>query len=287
MKSGMLAAEAAADALLAGREGGDELSAYEEGFKNSWLYDELYKSRNFGAAIHKWGAIKGGAFNFIDQNIFGGKIPSRCTTQSRTTRASPAAESKKIEYPKPDGKLSFDKLSSVFLSNTNHEEDQPVHLKLTDPSIPIDKNLPLYDEPAQRYCPAGVYEVVSNDDGSKRFQINAQNCVHCKTCDIRTRPRTSPGSRRKVPVGRTTPTCNEKAPREPFYAVETGIPRRYSVRPMGKTHRRSTRRASSRRPHHPARPDPPADRTRCDEPAPRDWRARECTAMVPESAGRG
>ncbi|MFL9809614.1 MAG: electron transfer flavoprotein-ubiquinone oxidoreductase [Pseudomonas sp.] len=186
MKSGMLAAEAAADALLAGREGGDELSAYEEGFKNSWLYDELYKSRNFGAAIHKWGAIKGGAFNFIDQNIFGGKIPFTLhDTKLDYACLKPAAESKKIEYPKPDGKLSFDKLSSVFLSNTNHEEDQPVHLKLTDPSIPIDKNLPLYDEPAQRYCPAGVYEVVSNDDGSKRFQINAQNCVHCKTCDIK------------------------------------------------------------------------------------------------------
>jgi len=186
MKSGMLAAEAAADALLAGREGGDELSAYEEGFKNSWLYDELYKSRNFGAAIHKWGAIKGGAFNFIDQNIFGGKIPFTLhDTKPDYACFKPAAESKKIEYPKPDGKLSFDKLSSVFLSNTNHEEDQPVHLKLADPSIPIDKNLPLYDEPAQRYCPAGVYEVVSNDDGSKRFQINAQNCVHCKTCDIK------------------------------------------------------------------------------------------------------
>ncbi len=186
MKSGMVAAEAAADALLAGREGGDELSAYEEGFKNSWLYDELYKSRNFGAAIHKWGAIKGGAFNFIDQNIFGGKIPFTLhDTKPDYACLKPAAESKKIEYPKPDGKLSFDKLSSVFLSNTNHEEDQPVHLKLTDPSIPIDKNLPLYDEPAQRYCPAGVYEVVRNDDGSKRFQINAQNCVHCKTCDIK------------------------------------------------------------------------------------------------------
>ncbi len=186
MKSGMLAAEAIAEALAAGREGGDELTAYEEGFKNSWLYDELYKSRNFGAAIHKWGAIKGGAFNFIDQNIFGGKIPFTLhDTKPDYACLKPAAESKKIEYPKPDGKLSFDKLSSVFLSNTNHEEDQPVHLKLTDPSIPIDKNLPLYDEPAQRYCPAGVYEVVSNDDGSKRFQINAQNCVHCKTCDIK------------------------------------------------------------------------------------------------------
>jgi len=186
MKSGMLAAEAAADALLAGREGGDELSAYEEGFKSSWLYDELYKSRNFGAAIHKWGTIKGGAFNFIDQNIFGGKIPFTLhDTKPDYACLKTAAESKKIEYPKPDGKLSFDKLSSVFLSNTNHEEEQPVHLKLADPSIPIEKNLPMYDEPAQRYCPAGVYEVVNNDDGSKRFQINAQNCVHCKTCDIK------------------------------------------------------------------------------------------------------
>ncbi|MHB0804151.1 electron transfer flavoprotein-ubiquinone oxidoreductase [Stutzerimonas nitrititolerans] len=186
MKSGMLAAEAVADALLAGREGGDELTAYEEGFKNSWLYDELYKSRNFGAAIHKWGAVKGGAFNFIDQNIFGGKIPFTLhDTKPDHACLKLADEAKKIDYPKPDGKLSFDKLSSVFLSNTNHEEEQPVHLKLTDPSIPIEKNLPMYDEPAQRYCPAGVYEVVANDDGSQRFQINAQNCVHCKTCDIK------------------------------------------------------------------------------------------------------
>nr|MBF0685496.1 electron transfer flavoprotein-ubiquinone oxidoreductase [Pseudomonas sp.] len=186
MKSGMLAAETVADALLAGNVGGDELTAYEESFKNSWLYDELYKSRNFGAAIHKWGAVKGGAFNFIDQNIFGGKIPFTLhDTKPDHACLKLADEAKKIDYPKPDGKLSFDKLSSVFLSNTNHEEEQPVHLKLTDPSIPIDKNLPMYDEPAQRYCPAGVYEVVANDDGSKRFQINAQNCVHCKTCDIK------------------------------------------------------------------------------------------------------
>ena len=186
MKSGMLAAETVADALLAGNEGGEELTAYEDSFKASWLYDELHKSRNFGAAIHKWGAIKGGAFNFIDQNIFGGKIPFTLhDTKPDYACLKLADEAKKIDYPKPDGKLSFDKLSSVFLSNTNHEEEQPVHLKLTDPSIPIDKNLPMYDEPAQRYCPAGVYEVVANDDGSKRFQINAQNCVHCKTCDIK------------------------------------------------------------------------------------------------------
>ena len=186
MKSGMLAAEAVADRLFAESEGGDELTAYVDSFKNSWLYEELFASRNFGAAIHKYGAIVGGGFNWLDQNIFGGKIPFtlRDTTPDYAC-LKPAAECKKIDYPKPDGKLSFDKLSSVFISGTNHEEEQPCHLKLTDPSIPISKNLPLYDEPAQRYCPAGVYEVITKEDGEKRFQINAQNCVHCKTCDIK------------------------------------------------------------------------------------------------------
>lgn len=186
MKSGMLAAEAVVESLFAGSEGGDLLNAYPETFKASWVYEELFRSRNFGAAIHKWGAVKGGAFNFIDQNLFGGKIPFtlRDTTPDYACLKL-AADSKKIDYPKPDGKLSFDKLSSVFLSGTNHEEEQPCHLKLKDPSIPIAKNLPLYDEPAQRYCPAGVYEVVTQENGDKRFQINAQNCVHCKTCDIK------------------------------------------------------------------------------------------------------
>ena len=186
MKSGMLAAEAAADAILQGREGGDELTAYVDTFKSSWLYEDLFCSRNFGPAIHKFGAVLGGAFNFIDQNIFGGKIPITLhdTTPDYAT-LKPAAESTKIVYPKPDGKLSFDKLSSVFLSNTNHEEVQPCHLKLTDASIPVEKNLPMYDEPAQRYCPAGVYEIVTQENGEKKFQINAQNCVHCKTCDIK------------------------------------------------------------------------------------------------------
>lgn len=186
MKCGMLAADAVVDALANGSEGGDELHGYVEGFKSSWLYDELYSSRNFGPAIHKFGAFLGGAFNTLDQNLFKGKIPF--TLRDLTPDYAclkKADEAPKITYPKPDGVLSFDKLSSVFLSNTNHEEDQPVHLRLKDPSIPIEKNLPLYDEPAQRYCPAGVYEVVANDDGSKRFQINAQNCVHCKTCDIK------------------------------------------------------------------------------------------------------
>ncbi len=186
MKSGMLAAEAIVEALGAGREGGDELNNYVKAFEDSWLYDELFRSRNFGAAIHKFGAILGGAFNFVDQNLFGGKIPLTLHDNKPDHAClKPAAQSTKIDYPKPDGKLSFDKLSSVFLSNTNHEEDQPCHLKLADASIPLAKNLPLFDEPAQRYCPAGVYEIVTQESGEKKFQINAQNCVHCKTCDIK------------------------------------------------------------------------------------------------------
>jgi electron-transferring-flavoprotein dehydrogenase len=185
MKSGMLAGEAFADALLKGAAGGDALQAFPEAFKASWLYDELYRSRNFGPAIHKFGALFGGMFNYIDQNWFGGKIPFTLhDTKPDYATLKLAKDAPTIDYPKPDGKLSFDKLSSVFLSSTNHEEHQPVHLKLTDPSIPIAQNLPLYDEPAQRYCPAGVYEVVG-EGTAKRFQINAQNCVHCKTCDIK------------------------------------------------------------------------------------------------------
>jgi electron-transferring-flavoprotein dehydrogenase len=186
MKSGMLAADAVADRLFAESEGGDELTQYVESFKKSWLYEELFASRNFGPAIHKFGAIVGGGFNWLDQNIFGGKLPFTLHDNKPDYACLKlAADCKKIDYPKPDGKLSFDKLSSVFISGTNHEEEQPCHLKLKDPSIPISKNLPLYDEPAQRYCPAGVYEVVTKEDGEKRFQINAQNCVHCKTCDIK------------------------------------------------------------------------------------------------------
>jgi electron-transferring-flavoprotein dehydrogenase len=186
MKSGMLAAEAVAEALFAGKAGGDELTGYVDAFKASWLYDELFCSRNFGPAMHKFGMLGGGVFNFIDQNLFAGKLPFTLhDTTPDYARMKLAADSTRIDYPKPDGKLSFDKLSSVFLSSTNHEENQPSHLKLTDPSIPIGVNLPLYDEPAQRYCPAGVYEVVTQENGEKRFQINSQNCVHCKTCDIK------------------------------------------------------------------------------------------------------
>jgi electron-transferring-flavoprotein dehydrogenase len=187
MKSGILAGETLFD-LLASDTHVEIIDPvqYTEAFKASWLYDELYRSRNFGAAIHKFGKIMGGAYNTLDQNIFAGKLPftiSDSTPDHASLKL--AADSKKIDYPKPDGTLSFDKLSSVFLSNTNHEEDQPCHLVLKDKAIPISVNLPQYDEPAQRYCPAGVYEVVENEGGDKQLQINAQNCVHCKTCDIK------------------------------------------------------------------------------------------------------
>lgn len=184
MKSGMLAADAIVAALAAGREG-DELQGYVDGFKGSWVQEELHASRNFGPAMHKFGPLLGPAFAFVEHNLLGGALPFTLHDRRMDhTCLKKVDKAPRISYPKPDGKLSFDKLSSVFLSNTNHEEDQPVHLKLRDPSIPIAQNLPLYDEPAQRYCPAGVYEVV-RDGGEPRFQINAQNCVHCKTCDIK------------------------------------------------------------------------------------------------------
>ena len=184
MKSGMVAAEVLAAALANGAEGAE--LAYDDAFQASWAYKELYAQRNFGPAQHKFGNILGSAYAFIDINIFNGKLPwtlSDPTPDHATLK--PASECKKINYPKPDGVISFDRLSSVFLSNTNHEEDQPCHLQLKDSTIPLAKNLPMFDEPAQRYCPAGVYEIVEEEGGNKRFQINAQNCVHCKTCDIK------------------------------------------------------------------------------------------------------
>ncbi len=185
MKSGMLAADTVIEALKGGATGA-ELSQFADNYNASWLNDELHRSRNFGPAMHKFGMMMGGAFNYVDQNWFKGKMP--ITLHDRNpdfAQMKPAAECNKIDYPKPDGVISFDKLSSVFLSNTNHEEEQPCHLKLKDASIPLERNLPLYDEPAQRYCPAGVYEIIEEEDGAKRFQINSQNCVHCKTCDIK------------------------------------------------------------------------------------------------------
>ncbi len=184
MKSGMLAAETIFAALQQEKSGAD-LTEFAEHFEQSWLFDELFRSRNFGPAMHKFGSFWGGAFNTLDQNIFAGKLPFTLkddTLDHLTLR--PAAEAAKIQYAKPDNVLSFDRLSSVYLSNTNHEEDQPCHLKLADASIPVAVNLALYDEPAQRYCPAGVYEIVE-DNNQPRLQINAQNCIHCKTCDIK------------------------------------------------------------------------------------------------------
>lgn len=184
MKSGIIAAETLFE-LVQETDIKDPIE-YAENFKNSWVYDELYRSRNFGSVIHKFGNFVGGAYNTLDQNFFGGKLPFTFTdTRPDHTCLVSVSNATKIEYPKPDGKLSFDKLSSVFLSNTNHEEDQPCHLQLKDPKIPIQVNLAEYNEPAQRYCPAGVYEVVEDANGDKKFQINAQNCVHCKTCDIK------------------------------------------------------------------------------------------------------
>jgi electron-transferring-flavoprotein dehydrogenase len=184
MKSGMIAAETVVEAL-ASESRQTDLTAFESNFKNSWLYEELYTTRNFSGFMHKFGSLVGAAFVWIDQTIFKGRLPFTVhDTVADHAALKPASESKKIAYPKPDNTISFDRLSSVFLSNTNHEEDQPCHLTLKDASIPLAKNLPLYDEPAQRYCPAGVYEVVEDQNG-QRFQINAQNCVHCKTCDIK------------------------------------------------------------------------------------------------------
>ncbi|WP_218352974.1 electron transfer flavoprotein-ubiquinone oxidoreductase [Alteromonas lipotrueiana] len=185
MKSGMIAAETVFEAIANNNES-KNLTQFAENLKNSWLYDELYRSRNFGPAIHKYGNFWGGAFNTIEQNFFGGNMMGVTLKDNTPDHAQlkTADNSVKINYPKPDGKLSFDKPSSVYLSNTNHEEDQPCHLQLIDKEIPIKVNLPKYAEPAQRYCPAGVYEVIEQN-GEDVFQINAQNCIHCKTCDIK------------------------------------------------------------------------------------------------------
>ena len=183
MKSGMLAAEAVFNNI--DNEVSD-LKEFTQLFKSSWLYNELFTSRNFGPAIHKWGNFIGGAFNTLDQNIFNGKLPINLFDHDEDhAQMKNVKDAKKINYPKYDNKISFDKLSSVFLSNTNHEEDQPCHLRLKDPQLPIKSNLKEYDEPAQRYCPAGVYEVINDDNGDAIFNINSQNCIHCKTCDIK------------------------------------------------------------------------------------------------------
>ena len=186
MKSGMLAAEAVYNAIKKGSNGGEELHGYTQSYKASWLYEDLRAVRNITPAMHKLGNFLGAAYAFLDQKIFRGKLPFTLRdNHADHEKLKIVKKAAALEYPKPDGVISFDKLSSVYLTATNHEEDQPCHLQLKDATIPIEKNLPLYDEPAQRYCPAGVYEIVREENGDPRFQINAQNCIHCKTCDIK------------------------------------------------------------------------------------------------------
>ncbi|MBT4016898.1 MAG: electron transfer flavoprotein-ubiquinone oxidoreductase [Alphaproteobacteria bacterium] len=185
MKSGMLAAEAVHEALTNGDEGQGVLSSYVEKYEDSWIAKELYQARNF-RHYFRHGLLAGTILGGVELKVFRGNVPWTLKSHSDHDKLKKASECKKIDYPKPDGVLTFDKLSSVFISNTNHAEDQPVHLKLKDASIPIETNLALYDAPEQRYCPAGVYEIMTDDDGGNpRMQINSQNCVHCKTCDIK------------------------------------------------------------------------------------------------------
>ncbi len=184
LKTGALAAESIFKALQS-EQPDDSAGNYEESVRDSWVWRELHQARNFGPAQHKFGNWLGAAFIWLDQNIFRGHLPFTLhNTDADHAALSRADEAEKIEYPPPDGKISFDILSSVFLSSTNHEDNQPVHLKLADPDVPLQQNLPAYAEPAQRYCPANVYEIVE-EEGQQRFQINSQNCVHCKTCDIK------------------------------------------------------------------------------------------------------
>jgi electron-transferring-flavoprotein dehydrogenase len=184
IKTGMLAADAAFDALQAGRQH-DELSAYPEAFEKSWLYTELNKDRNFKNWFKK-GLLVGTLMNGLEQFALRGHIPWTLHRDKPDHAClKPARECTEISYPKPDGKLTFDRLSSVFISNTNHAENQPAHLTLKDASVPVNVNFITYAGPESRYCPAGVYEYIRDDAGKDRLQINAQNCVHCKTCDIK------------------------------------------------------------------------------------------------------
>jgi electron-transferring-flavoprotein dehydrogenase len=186
MKTGMMASDAAVEAI-ASQRGHDELTAYQAAYKKSWVHDELKIVRNTLPAVEKFGNFIGTGIAGVTMwlEYLGYGLPFTFKNHPDYKSLRNKRDAKPIAYPKPDGVYSFDKLSSVFLSNTNHEEDQPIHLTLKNPVVPIKVNLPLYDEPAQRYCPAGVYEVVGQETGEPRFQINAQNCVHCKTCDIK------------------------------------------------------------------------------------------------------
>ncbi|MGA7269144.1 MAG: 4Fe-4S dicluster domain-containing protein, partial [Aestuariivirga sp.] len=187
MKTGMLAAEAAFAALAAGRSG-DELAAYEEAYRNSWVHTDLKRVKNVKPMWTKLGLLGGLALGGLDMwmnQLLGFGLGTWKHGKRDSETLVPAAEAKPIDYPKPDGVISFDRLTNIAFSATNHEEDQMVHLRLKNPDVPIAVNLPTWDEPAQRYCPAGVYEVVREEGKAPRFQINHQNCVHCKTCDIK------------------------------------------------------------------------------------------------------
>jgi electron-transferring-flavoprotein dehydrogenase len=187
MKTGMLAAEAVFAALACeGAAADNALASYTDRVRASWVWEELERGRNFAAGVAAFGPLLGGGLAFVEQNLLRRRAP--WTLRNRVPdhlRLRRAAEAPRPAYPKPDGQVSFDRASSVYLASTAHDEDQPNHLQLADPSVPIAVNLPEYDEPAQRYCPAGVYEVVRGANGAARFQINAANCVHCKTCDIK------------------------------------------------------------------------------------------------------
>jgi len=187
MKSGLLAAETVFEALAAGgADAAVALDSHDRRFRESWLYRELHQSRNFGAALHRFGMWAGAAYNYLDQNLAGGRLPFNIADPVADHRALlPAAQCRSIDYPKPDGRFSFDKTSSVYLSNTNHEEDQMVHLHLARPADALEVNYSRYAGPEARFCPAGVYEFLTDADGRAQFRINAQNCVHCKTCDIK------------------------------------------------------------------------------------------------------
>jgi electron-transferring-flavoprotein dehydrogenase len=182
MKSGMTAAEAVYDALA--QEGTKEVTSYPEKVRATWIWDELYRVRNIRPSF-RWGLWGGLAYSAIDTFVFQGKAPWTLHNHDDHSQLKKAADCRPIDYPKPDGKLTFDKLGSLFIANVNHEENQLCHLTLKDAAVPVEVNLALYAGPEQRYCPAGVYEFVKSDDGSDRLQINAANCVHCKTCDIK------------------------------------------------------------------------------------------------------
>jgi electron-transferring-flavoprotein dehydrogenase len=182
MKSGMTAAEAVYEALA--QEGAKEVTSYPEKIRSTWIWDELYRVRNVRPAF-RWGLWGGLAYAAVDTFLFQGKAPWTMHNHDDHSAIRKSADCPRIEYPKPDGKITFDKLGSLFISNVNHEENQRCHLTLKDASVPVNVNLALYAGPEQRYCPAGVYEFVKNDDGGDRLQINAANCVHCKTCDIK------------------------------------------------------------------------------------------------------